>query len=190
MVEIALIFVAVVVGVLGIAWLVRKGLGAYLQYRGERIVTCPETRKPVGVAVDAVHAAVTAPFGGPELRLKDCTRWPEREGCGQECLTQIEEAPDQCLVRTRLEKWYAGTSCVICHAPISPVRWLDHKPGVLSPEGRPRALNELSPEELPNVLATHRRICWNCWVTASFRAEHPDMVVEDPRPFRAQPPVS
>jgi hypothetical protein len=26
----------------------------------------------------------------PHLRLSECSRWPERQGCGQECLSQIE----------------------------------------------------------------------------------------------------
>jgi hypothetical protein len=190
MTEIVLIFVAVALAAIGIGWLTVKAFKAFLRYRGKRVVTCPETCQQVGVEVDALHAAATAPFGGPALRLKECTRWPEREPCGQECLTQIEETPDQCLIRTRLEQWYAGTKCALCGVPIGAVRWADHKPGLISLEGRPRAWNEVSAEELSSVLSTHRQICWNCWVTASFRAEHPDLVVEDPRPLRAQPPVS
>jgi len=43
--------------------------------------------------VDEGHAAATTALGDPELRLKGCSHWPEREQCGQECLSQIESAP-------------------------------------------------------------------------------------------------
>jgi hypothetical protein len=39
--------------------------------------------------VDAAHVAAMAWGGEIELRLKDCSRWPERQDCRQECLTQV-----------------------------------------------------------------------------------------------------
>ncbi|MGH9366712.1 MAG: hypothetical protein ACRD3M_03450 [Thermoanaerobaculia bacterium] len=183
MAELVLIFLAAMIAAVGLAFVLCRAAVAFFQYRGKRIVTCPETNAPVGVEVDALHAAATAPFGGgPELRLKRCTRWPERKTCGQNCLTQIEEAPKQCLVRTRLERWYAGTECVLCGAPIGEIHWFDHRPAFLGPGRKPAAWSDVLPEHLPQVLATHERICWNCYVTESFRFEHPDLVVEDPRP--------
>ena len=56
------------------------------QYSGPRPVTCPETHQQVGVTIDAVHAATTGLRGAPQFRLADCTRWPERIKCGQDCL--------------------------------------------------------------------------------------------------------
>ena len=53
--------------------------GAFVRYRGKRVITCPETRKPAAIEVDAGHAALTAAISHPELRLKACSRWPERE---------------------------------------------------------------------------------------------------------------
>ncbi len=55
--------------------------------------SAPRTERSVAVEVDAAHAALSAPQGHPELRLEDCTRWPEKAGCGQECLSQIESSP-------------------------------------------------------------------------------------------------
>jgi hypothetical protein len=183
MFEIVLIVLAVVVAAAGLVYVLRVGGSAFFKYRGKRIVTCPETKAEVGVDVDAFHAAATAPFGGgPELRLKDCTRWPELKGCGQECLTQIEEAPTQCLIRTRLERWYAGTPCVLCGAPVGEIHWADHKPAFLSPQRKPVAWSDVLPENLSGVLATHERICWNCYGTETFRTEHPDLVAEDLHP--------
>jgi hypothetical protein len=77
---------------------------AWWKYRGRRVVTCPENQRPAGVVVNACHAAVTALGKSPELRLSSCSRWPERAGCGQQCLSQIEASPGECLVRNILTK--------------------------------------------------------------------------------------
>jgi len=58
------------------------------RYSVPRAVTCPETHQQVGVTIDAMHAAVTSLRDAPELRLSDCTRWPARARCGQECLPE------------------------------------------------------------------------------------------------------
>ena len=74
---------------------------AYLRYRGTRIVECPETERPVAVEVDAGDAARAALRGRDSVHLQDCTRWPERENCGQECLAELEASPSDCLLRNR-----------------------------------------------------------------------------------------
>ena len=66
----------------------------YFKLRGERIITCPETEKPEAVKVAAASLAVRRFVGLPELRLEDCSRWPEREGCGQDCLREVEPDPE------------------------------------------------------------------------------------------------
>ena len=88
-----------------VAWLV---LGALRKYRGVRVITCPENKEHAAVEVDATQAAITAGFGETLLQLKSCSRLPERAGCGQMCLSQIEASPQDCLLRTILTKWYAG----------------------------------------------------------------------------------
>src|SRR6266508_5356565 len=80
--------------------------GTFVRYRGKRVITCPETRKPAAVEVDAGHAALTAATHHRDLRLKSCSRWPERQDCGQECLLQVELAPEDCLLRNILTSWY------------------------------------------------------------------------------------
>lgn len=64
------------------------GLEFYGQYRGARAVTCPENHQQVAVGLDALHAAATGLAGRTKLRVVECTRWPERADCGQECLTE------------------------------------------------------------------------------------------------------
>jgi hypothetical protein len=54
--------------------------GAWRRWRGTRIVTCPETQRPAAVDLDLRFAMVGAIVGSPELRLRDCSRWPERSG--------------------------------------------------------------------------------------------------------------
>src|ERR1044071_6001838 len=87
-----------------------KLLVAWFRYRGDRVITCPENRQPAGVRLEAGRAARTSLIGGAEFRLSDCSRWPEKSDCGRECLTQIAESPDGCLVRNILAEWYRGKS--------------------------------------------------------------------------------
>lgn len=100
----------------------------YWRFRDKRVITCPETRAPAAVELDARHAAATATLGESDLRLQSCSRWPERQDCGQQCLAQIEEAPEECLVRTILAHWYAGSTCVLCGRAIGAIQWTEHKP--------------------------------------------------------------
>ena len=115
--------------------LLRRWAANYLKFRGARLVTCPETNDYAAVGVDAEHAAFTGAWGRADLRLRECSRWPEREGCGQECLRQIEAAPADCLVRTILTRWYGGKSCALCGRPLGEIQWLEHRPALRSPEG-------------------------------------------------------
>ncbi len=147
---------------------------------GERIITCPETLTPEVVRVDAGHAAWTELRGEKELRLETCSRWPERRDCGQECLAEIECAPDGCLVRERLEGWYRGASCAFCTVPIAPIRWFDHRPGLRSPEGRVLEWEEIAAQDLPAALRTHQPVCFDCMVAETFRERFPDRYVDDP----------
>lgn len=61
----------------------------YRRYRGRRMVTCPETGRPASVQADASHAALTSAVGRPQVRLSDCSRWPEKIGCDRQCLGQL-----------------------------------------------------------------------------------------------------
>lgn len=155
---------------------------AYLRFRGTRLVTCPETRKAAAVEVDAKHAAFTAPFGKPNLQLIDCSRWPERQDCGQQCLVQIESAPKDCLVRTILTKWYTDKACIFCGKALDEINWVDYKPALMSPERVTLEWDEIPAEKVPEVLTTHMAVCWNCHIAETFRRRYPELVVD--RPWR------
>lgn len=79
------VIVAIAVAAVGLSWV----LPSWRAYRRRSVVTCPETGAATGVHVDAGRVARSAWLGPLDLRLKSCTRWPERSGCGQECLGQL-----------------------------------------------------------------------------------------------------
>ena len=68
-----------------------RGRETYNHYRGSRAVSCPETHQQVAVSFDAFHAAVTGLFKKTNLRLAECTLWPERFHCGQECIPEASK---------------------------------------------------------------------------------------------------
>jgi hypothetical protein len=157
----------------GIRWLVRT----FSRYRGSRTITCPETKRHAVVEVDALHASLTSTVGLPDIRLKDCSRWPIKEQCGQECLMDLDVAPDSCLVSGVLMRWYRDKKCVYCRKPFSEVQWLDHRPALRTPDGNLLTWNGVSIDRLQDVMATHSPVCWDCYIAQDFRVNHPDLVV-------------
>lgn len=147
----------------------------FLALRGARVVQCPENRETAAVAVNPLRAAL-----GAGLQLNDCSRWPERHACGRECLVQIERAPDGCLVRHVVSRWYEDKTCVVCGKALGSVDWFDRKPAVVDPDGRTHTWQDMRPETLPQILATHRAVCFDCYVAETFRREHPELVLDNP----------
>jgi len=180
---IILVVLALAVGLFVIR--VIPGVRAYFDYRGKRLITCPESHTPEAVEVAAREAGMGAFLNEPVLRLTECSRWPERQDCGQECLKQIEMDPARCLVWNIVAKWYEGKTCVFCHKQIGPLHHLDHVPALLAPDHITTEWKRIRPEKLPEVFETYRPVCWNCHVTETFRRLHPDLVVErEPEPKR------
>ena len=62
------------------------------RYSGGRLVECPEDRKSAVVHLDVRHAGETGIDGAPELRLCDCTRWPEHAQCDRACMGEALRA--------------------------------------------------------------------------------------------------
>ncbi len=155
-----------------------RAVRVYLAFRGNRLVSCPENHRPAAVRVAAGKAALEAMVGNQQLRLSACSRWPEREVCGQECLAQIEEAPKACLVWTIVNRWYQGQQCAYCHKPFADIHWHDHPPALLNKDHKTVQWNEIPAENLQDVLGTHRPVCWSCHVAETFRRQHPELVVD------------
>jgi hypothetical protein len=60
----------------------------FFRFRGRRTVRCPETGLTAAVEIDARHAALSAIPGPPEVRVAECSLWPDRAGCEQKCAAQ------------------------------------------------------------------------------------------------------
>jgi hypothetical protein len=180
-----LVVLAVVLpGIAALAFVMRR----YAQLRGTRVVSCPETNDAVAVEIDAGRAALTGAYGKARFNLTGCTRWPERHDCGRECLEQIEAAPIDCLLRTKLAAWYAGKSCVMCGKPFGAVDWLSHRPALMKSTGALAQWQDVKVDGLSDVLASHRPVCWDCCVAETFRHDHPELVIDNPWK-RTQPPA-
>jgi len=152
----------------------------WFAWRQRRLITCPENEKPAAVRVAALGATLSAAGGHPSLRLSECSRWPEKKDCGQECLHQIEKGPAECLVRTLVARWYEDKSCACCGKPIRDVAWADQRPGLRAPDGAYLAWPDVPPEALPELFKTHAPVCWNCLVVQKVAREHPDEVTLRP----------
>lgn len=152
--------------------------------RGRRLIVCPENQVHAVVELDAVDAAFRSFLGTRELHLKSCSRWPEKAGCGQKCLEQVESTPNGCLLGTFVADWYREQSCAICGKPFGEFKSWDHRPALMSPGRVTMEWTEIPAEELPERTATHQPICWDCHVVESLYRLHPELVTERP-PHRA-----
>lgn len=180
-----LVVIAVLAALVGIiVFRIFPVIEAYFEYRGKRLIVCPETGHTAAVNVAPGRAAASAIFGEPKLQLNQCSRWPERQDCGQECLVQIEADPDNCLVWNVVSNWYEGQECALCHKPLGRLHHLDHAPALMDPEKKTRTWDEISPERLPEILASCQPVCWNCHIVETFRRTHPELVVDRHRDAR------
>jgi hypothetical protein len=152
----------------------------FFQYRGKMLLRCPETDKAACVKVAAGDAASSSLTGRTRIHLSECSRWPERQNCGQECLSQFGADPQNCLVWNIVSDWYRGRTCAYCHKPFLELNWHDHRPALVSPEGRTVQWSEVAPEKLPELFQTHLPVCWSCHIAETFRREHPERVVDVP----------
>ena len=158
-----------------------RGVRAFLRARGKRLVTCPETHCAAAVELDAKGAALKAFRGGNYLHLQNCSRWPEKQDCAQDCLTEVEALGRGCLVRNIVAGWYQGKTCVYCHKAVDNVaEWGGHMPALLPPDAKSVSWGDVPAEKLPEVFATHKPVCWSCHIAETFRREHPELVTDRP----------
>lgn len=174
------VYLGVAAGAFAILLLAWRALRVYFRFRGVRLVSCPETAQSAAVEVNAGHAAFIPGLCHLDLRLKSCSRWPERQGCGQDCLEQIEAAPEDCLVRNILTKSYQGKTCVYCRRPLGKIDWLEHKPALMRPDGITFEWKDILPETISTVLLTYAPVCWSCHIATTFRRRYPYLVTDRP----------
>ncbi len=156
----------------------------FRKYRGQRVITCPETNDGAAVFIDALHAAASG-----ELRLSDCSRWPERAGCDQACLSQIASAPADCLVQSIVTSWYAGKKCVCCGRPIGKVVWHEAPPAVRMPDGKSCEWKDIAPQDLPRIFRTGQPLCWYCNNVEELIRSRPELVTRRQRPSEPRRPL-
>jgi hypothetical protein len=118
------------------------------------------------------------------MRLSTCSRWPERAGCGQECLSQIAASPEDCLVRGILAKWYAGKDCASCGQPFGELEWTARKPALLTAGRVTLDWSQVQAESLHEVLDTALPLCFACHMAHTLVREHPDLAVERPQAWQ------
>ncbi len=174
------VLVVLVLAVAALALLGGWLVPTWRRWRGARVINCPETNDPQTVRIDAKHAALTSVGALPELRLESCTRWPERQDCGQDCLKQIENSPYGCLVKSMVVEWYVGKNCVFCGKAIVVAGVAEHAPALVAPDGTTVLWKDLRPESLPEIFRTHKAACWNCHVAESVVRKHPEVVTVRP----------
>jgi hypothetical protein len=80
-----------------------RGMGVYFRLRGTRPVACPEAHQAAMVELAAKSKGTRPVLGEPSLRIRVCSRWPMRVGCGQGCLNQIEARESELRFLSRLK---------------------------------------------------------------------------------------
>jgi hypothetical protein len=164
-------------------WYVARAVLVWRRFRGDRVVTCPETGHPAAVRIDLQHAIEAGRTCGPDLRLSTCSRWPERGPCDQPCVP--EAAARQSAVDAIARRWYAHTRCTYCGKPIDDPRWLDHHAALQDSDGITHEWSDVRPEQLVDALRAGTPVCWSCHVTETFRHSYPNLVTDRTNARRA-----
>jgi hypothetical protein len=145
-------------------------LRVWQQYRGDRVVTCPETGRPAAVRIDAAHAAITAAKGTANVRLAACSRWATRGRCDEPCLFEASDSGS--TITAIASGWYAGKRCVYCRNQITDEPFVGHHPALLGSDGTTREWVDVEPENLPDALRTASPVCWDCHIAETFRRQY------------------
>jgi len=153
----------VLVAILAIAFLFtlfRIAIHDRLPYEGALAVKCPETQSAASVQVDQREARRSTLRGIKKLRLKTCSRWPERADCDQECLVQIEPTP--AILDRIFDRWYADKNCVRCDCPLDENDWRWGRVAVVDANSKFIELRHMDLTALPGSLQGCKPVCWKC----------------------------
>jgi hypothetical protein len=181
--EVYLLFALLVIAA---TYVLTRVHGAW-RFHGKMLVICPETLKLAAVRVNLARAATASVARHIQMRLRDCSRWPERSGCHQDCRVQVLRDPQGHRVWTIASHWFEGKNCVRCGKRIPPLSHYDHRPAVMGSEKITTQWDEIAAEKLPETFSKVRPVCWSCHMTDTFMREHPDLLVI--RPWRKSGPL-
>jgi hypothetical protein len=160
-------------------WMAVRALRIVRQVRNARIVTCPETGHPAGVAIDVRHAVVSGLAAhAPDIRLRACSRWSERGRCDEPCVW--EAADPGSTARALVERALIGKACVVCGKRFERVAFLDHYAALLQPDRTTIEWPQIPAEHLRESLLRQPPVCWDCHVVETFRRRYPDLVTDRP----------
>lgn len=148
--------------VLGAATAALIVLVIYHREPRKRNVMCPESGMPAEVEIDGLHAFYTLLRDQKEIRLKSCSRWPQRAGCDEDCLAQIASGP---AIERVVAKWCNGKKCAICAMPITRLDWQRGRAGALDTKRNLIELRDMNWNEFPMVLEQYEPLCWRCHET-------------------------
>lgn len=109
----------------------------------------------------------------PVRSLRSRFRWrkkmvvsrPEKKGCGRECISGLAFSPESCVVKKRLDAWYAGKACACSEKRGGDVRWQEHKLAPVSPDHRLLQRGDVPACALSKVPGTQRPVCGACTPT-------------------------
>ena len=181
--------VAVLVG-LGVLFLFGRRLaGAFLRYRGTRVVVCPENREMVAVRVDAGARGPQRPAGPPRPAPR-VLHALAREGGLRPGVPRPDRVGPRGLPPAEHPRRLVPGQELRVLRPLLPRHPLA-RPQARPPRARTGAIvawDAFRAEQVVDVLATHKPVCWDCRVAESFRREHPELVTD--RPPRPGPPPS
>lgn len=160
----------------------RDSIRAWRHYRGVRLVACPETGAMAAVEIDLAHAMTTAFIeNAVDVRLKRCSRWAVRGVCREPCVPEVVAHGDGGRVQTIVDRWYLTQKCFHCGRRIAHATSVHHPPAFAEHDGATIEWTHLPPEQLPDMMATHRAVCWNCHIAETFRRTYPDLYVDRPQ---------
>ena len=153
-----------------------RAVRVWRHYRGDRIVTCPETRRDAAVQIDLGHAISALAPRVHAVRLASCSRWAERGSCEQPCLP---EALRYESAATRIVyAWAQNRTCSSCGKPLEESEVLGHHVALRGADGVTREWVDIAAERLREALDFELPVCWNCHVAEEFRRTHLDLVTE------------
>jgi len=158
-----------------------------MRFQGRMLVCCPETRRPAAVKVNFVRALMYALIGRQHLELCECSRWPERRNCDQDCVPQVHYDPEYHRVWNIVSHWYEHEKCYFCNKPIELMSHVEHHPALLTPDKKTAEWDTLPAEMLPDLLRVSSPVCWSCHMIETLIREHPDRVVF--RPWEKSGPI-
>ncbi len=165
-----------------------RALRAWRTARGVRLVTCPETRQPAAVTIDAGQAALTAFIeGDPTVHLASCSRWATREHCDEPCIGDVRANGRAAAIDSIASQWFAGKACTLCGSAIPKESLVGHHAALIERDGVTTEWTDVKPEQLPALFSTHRPVCWDCHVAEQFRRSFPELVVDRPTAPAANP---